>query len=205
MAHYKMVARLVMDSGIPDDAVVNTWHCDALVLPDGWETFRDDLLAFYQTVDALLSANVAATGHTLTTYAMADPEPRAPINTVSLGTLTTGATAMPPELAICLSFQGQRISGTSQARRRGRVYIGPLKNSNVSSTDMNLDTTVTDALRDAGQALVNASNASADYTWCVYSAADDALVPVHNGWVDNAFDIQRRRGLTASQRDVFSL
>lgn len=203
MTHIKAIARLQMDSGIPEDAVVNTWHADCTLLADGQDEFADALATFYEDIKSLLSANVALTGHSLTLYNMLDPEPRAPILTQAFTFSATGSQAMVPELAVCLSFQGERESGVSQARRRGRVYIGPLGNSVTSTTDPTVATSVINGIKAAGDQLLTTSNGSVNWTWCVYSQADDALVDVTNGWVDNAFDIQRRRGLTATVRSTF--
>lgn len=203
MTHVKVMARLQMDSGVPNDAVVNVWHADCTLLANGDQEFVDDLAAFYESIKGLLSANVALTGHRLIAYNMTDPEPRAPIIEQGFTFSATGSQAMVPELAICLSFQADRISGVSQARRRGRVYIGPLNNSVTSTTDPSVATSVHEGIKDAGADLLSFSLASANYKWCVYSTADDALYEVSNGWVDNAFDIQRRRGLEASVRNTF--
>lgn len=204
VAHYKVQVRLQKSSGVPEDAAINVWHCDALSLPNGYEDFVDDLITFYNAIDnTVLSSNFATTGHTLTVYKMSDPTPRAPVVTTPM-TLALASTAMIPEAAICVSFQGERESGVSQARRRGRVYIGPLANVTSASNDPTVASATITTLANAATALVVASNTSVTYDWCVYSTVDQELVPVTNGWVDNAFDIQRRRGFTASSRTVWS-
>ena len=58
----------------------------------------------------------------------------------------------------------------------------------------------------AGEDLLTASLAAADWHWVVYSTVQPAgqrTADVVNGWVDDAFDIQRRRGLAANSRQVF--
>lgn len=203
MAHYRVLVQLQMDSGIPEDKAVNVWHCDALSLPNGYEDFVDDLVTFYQAIDgSLMSSALNTTGHSLTVYRMSDDPPRAPVYTLPM-TLTPTSAALPPELAVCLSFQGERVSGQSQSRRRGRVYIGPLGSITASSTNPEINSTNVGVLVTAATALLVASNASITYKWCVYSTVDSELVEVTNGWVDNAFDVQRRRGLTATSRSTF--
>lgn len=204
MSHYKVQVTIPMDSGVPEDASVNTWHCDALNLPAGYEDFVDDLEAFYQAIDVLLSTKVDAAGIHAKVYRMSDPTPRAPVYEKTFTGITTGTEAWPPELALCMSFQGARTSGIPQARRRGRVYIGPCSTLQASTTDPRISSGSVTALKNAGQALLLASQASIEYDWCVYSPSDDALVVVDNGWVDNAADVQRRRGLTADSRTVFN-
>lgn len=201
--HYKILFRLPMDSGVPNDAVINTWHVEVEDLSTGLTDAIAALDDFYGDVSSVFSQNVDFANATFTAYKMSDPEPRAPTAVVASTPHTSGTTALPSELAICLSFQGSRISGTSQARRRGRVYLGPLMNvQNTTTSTVILNSTV-DQIRDAAATLLAASDADADWRWCVYSTVNDALVTVSNGWVDNAFDIQRRRGITATQRLTF--
>lgn len=205
MADFRFLVRLQMDSGIPENAVVNVWHAETLLVPDGHEDFMADLEAFYQAIRTQLSEDLALGGHTITAYDLADPMPRAPVATLGFSFSATGSQASVPELAICVSFQGVRTSGSSQARRRGRVYIGPLGNCVTSTTDPSVAPGTITAFQTAAAGLLSASKTSATYDWCVYSRTDDAMVPVDNGWIDNAFDIQRRRGLTATTRSTFGL
>jgi len=134
---------------------------------------------------------------------MDDDTPRAPIydDTFDLGSNPTGD-SLPPEIALCVSFQGARVSGTSQARRRGRVYLGPVREDDNSSVGVPGSSVINDATA-FGNFLLGASIADADYTWSVYSTVDNALVTVTNGWVDNAWDVQRRRGLSPTTRVTF--
>jgi hypothetical protein len=43
-----------------------------------------------------------------------------------------------------------------------------------------------------------------DWTWCLYSRKLDLMPEIVGGWVDNAWDIQRRRGYAATSRTTFS-
>jgi hypothetical protein len=49
-----------------------------------------------------------------------------------------------------------------------------------------------------------AAIASASWDWVVYSPTDDAYHEVANGWVDNAWDTQRRRGYKPTSRTTFT-
>lgn len=201
--HYKVQARIPMDSGLPNDAVVNTWH---FVCEVGGSALTNAITAlddFYGDVATCLSYACSFNSATYTAYAMSDPEPRAPVAVINATDYTTGSTAAVPELAVCLSFQGNRISGTPQARRRGRIYLGPLADITNTSTSPIIAAAKVDQIRDAGATLLAASLADADWSWVVYSVADDDTVVVGSGWVDNAFDIQRRRGLEATSRLTF--
>jgi hypothetical protein len=59
-------------------------------------------------------------------------------------------------------------------------------------------TTLAKALRD----LIDASVTETTWSLAVYSVADAVAREVTNGWVDNAWDTQRRRGIDATARTL---
>jgi len=203
LTHFRIITKLATDSGLPNDSPVNVWHINAQTDPDGYEDFCNDLEIFYNDVDTFLSSTLATSGHTMTVYDMTDPEPRAPVFVNSFTIGATNTETLPPEMAVCVSFQGERISGTPQARRRGRIYLGPLGNIMQSATNPVVASTTVSAIATAAGDLLAASIASTSYNWCVFSVADDLLVNVAAGWVDNAFDVQRRRGIEATSRVTY--
>lgn len=186
-------------SGIAEDSAVNVWHFHTLSLATPWTSIRDALVDFYVAVQGLFPSTVLQNGHRIRLYRLDDPEPRAPVldEDFNLTTPTSG-TALPPELAACLSFQAERVSGQDQARRRGRVYIGPLDTAML--TGGLLTAAVQSSLATAATALLTESVAQGDWDWAVYSRVNGTAEPVTNGWVDNAPDVQRRRGLAATNR-----
>lgn len=127
------------------------------------------------------------------------------------GTITAaGASAgLPAEVAACLSFHGdltdvplETDGGTVRpaARRRGRVYIGPL---NTTANDTAGYTRLSSGFQNdiAASASVLIDDSTADgMHWCVWSRMDTVLYPVVGGFVDNEFDTQRRRGSKATGR-----
>ena len=194
-----------MDSAIPRDAAVNNFHATMGDVGSGCTAMALALGAFYQNIRTLFSSHVDHANIRAKFYNWDEPEPRAPVFDTLLGvTGPTGSGTSPHELAICLSFQGDREAGRVQARRRGRVYIGPLQSA-VSTFDGMVDVTLRDTLATAGGTLLTASGESSAWTWVVHSTRNLATpdTPVTNGWVDNAFDIQRRRGVDASSRATF--
>lgn len=204
---YKLMTILNMDTNLPADAATMTthWQYDGAGTPSAEALLRPKQLFAY-FLDGLFTNNIlsAAVNHANVQwklYDMNDPEPRSP---VSQGTetpySTTASIEAPPELSIVCSFQGDVVSGTPQSRRRGRVYVGPLgflAGSSIPSTQQ-------DHVRDAAQAMLDAVQADANWTWGIYSRVDDAFVEVTNGWVNNNWDIQRRRGLLPTSRLTFS-
>ena len=198
MALYRSQVILNMDSGLAQDAATNTMYFDA-----DSESDLDDvtlaLRAFYQTIDIKLSANIDGSNCWIAYYKMSDPEPRSPVGESTLGTLTTDTTATATEVACVLSYQGAKISGLPQARRRGRIYIGPLGEAAGSRPT---DTFVSEVAA-AGGALLTASDAATAWTWAQYSQTNGIGIDVTDGWVDYEWDTQRRRGRDATKRTTF--
>lgn len=125
------------------------------------------------------------------------------------------ASLMPDEVAAVLSFHGE-LTGVPEhdgatrprARRRGRVYIGPLTSNNpeVIATTSGLPrigSTLLLSLEEAGLRLSGTLADDAVMNWAVYSRVDNTFYPVVGGFVDNAFDTQRRRQLDASTRTAW--
>lgn len=193
--------------GLPEDQFVNTWHADGPAGADGAyaanlaQAFIDFYLTSANSVDspwAFLSNAVATNGHTVKVYALAEPEPRAPIfeDTFDLpGALSVEG--YPAEVAICCSFRGAQVSGANMARRRGRIFFGPLKNT---AGDL-IDNAVRPVSALQNCLVANMEQLKADVEaiaagghWAVYSPSSNQMHPVVAGWVDNSFDTQRRRG-----------
>jgi hypothetical protein len=199
-------------TNVPEDRVVNTWAFETTPTADQVATraaIATALTNFYNGVDTYLSSQITALGK-IKFYDLGDPMPRAPKSEHDL-TLTTGSgDALPEECAIVLSFSGPPVSGTPQRRRRGRIYLGPL--SYTASAQLSQRVRVAQlclsTIRDAAAGLLAASVASLDWSWIVWapshaSQTSSSAVPVDRGWVDDAFDTQRRRGPDPTMRLVF--
>lgn len=213
---------------LPRDWIVNTWAFSQS--DDDLEAAGDNIAAgldaFYEEVISWLSSEYSWDASTLELIDMTDPRPRFPFRSQGLGIsgeITTG-NDFPAEVALCLSFKADSVSGQRPARRRGRVYVGPLQ---ITGTDAVVpSTTLVNTVINGAAALVAALGTT---DWCVYSRythygvpvgarIDDkdangdrvydevpanlsaSFAPVTSWWVDNAFDIQRRRGPGASSR-----
>jgi hypothetical protein len=215
MPFIRALVELNNDSLQPVDRSTNTWHFE---LPDATAptlalltTQLDD---FYTSVGGLFGPQLTGTGN-IKYYNLEDAEPRAPIGT-GLVTFTPGANGFPSEVAICLSYQGTLVSGESQARRRGRLYLGPLSitTGSIDSGDVRVTAAARTTIATAADALMD-STTIAGRRWCVFSPATagpppwsagtllDAFVTITNGWVNNDFDTQRSRGLRSSARTIF--
>lgn len=155
-------------------------------------------------IKGLFPATVATTAHVAKIYDLDDPEPRAPIlqQNWSLGTAASG-NALPSEVSLCLSYEGARVSGQDQKRRRGRMYLGPLDTGTCTAAGRPEPAGITTIQNAFLAFLVDMDAANAVFG--VYSRSNDVLVVPATAWVDNAFDVQRRRGLDATERNTLSL
>lgn len=198
---YRVQFEFNMDTGNELDKSVNTLHCIADNEAELESGFVVAMTTFYGAVDGHFSSFVDPAASRYTAYDLADPEPRAPVldETFNLG--TTGTNTAPAELAWVVSFEAPQQSGQAQARRRGRFYLGPLSASVMDATTGRFAAAMHDTLGVAVQNLLDASQAATTWAWAVYSRANGSAIEVTHAWVDNAYDVQRRRGLSATRVD----
>lgn len=190
---------------------------------------KTNLNTFYDGIATHLSAQLAFSGVNLKVYDFTENSPRVPVldTTFSITGETGGGIDLPPEVAFCLSYKAVGISGVNPRRRRGRVYLGPMQTA--AGTDAHIAPAAigTAVLAAAADAFVNPGDPR---QWAVYSPYDHHDVPVgedinakvpgtdtplypevpsqvpqafkvvHDYWVDNAWDTQRRRGVKATTR-----
>lgn len=203
MPFYLATVTLATTSGIAADKVENTYAfsgsnagTDVVAIDGLLSDLYDDLAGTYSQI-------VSGTGHEISIVNLDDPQPRYPIYIAiyAFPSTPTGASTA-RELAICSSFQADRQSGIPQARRRGRVYIGPIDSALLDSTGMLTPTAVNNVV--AAFDTFWTAAASSAVVWSVYSRVDQDLYAISNGWVDNAPDVQRRRGTAATLRTTWS-
>jgi hypothetical protein len=193
------------NAGNEDIAPTNTFWFSTTSLVAAGEEIEADLWPRLNTLLAGRIGGISQTGHLVKMYDMEDPEPRRPFLEFEENFTSDPAdTMLPSQVSLCLSYQGAAVSGTSQARRRGRTYFGPFAGDQGATTGRPAAGLVT-AMQVFGAGLLSDSATSDNYEWVVYSRVNDAPVPIVGGWVDNAWDIQRRRQLDATERTTFSL
>lgn len=210
-------------TGLPEDVVTNTFHFKWFggsdpVLAD-YQALRDKTAAFYEYIFSSGSgvqmaqwARPALSRFKI--YCLEDPKPRVPrydtIDPLTVGQDTAGTIV--PEAAICVSISGSIISGDSAARRRGRVFLGALGNSCMGVGGASQFPIVTSLATTRAAAAAATMCASLDnWNWSVFSPTtfaqtgsyEPAYSAVVQGWVDNAFDTQRRRENKATTRTTF--
>lgn len=207
-------AQLILNgtSGLPEDRFVTTWAFGAQDGPTPTDTQIDTVsgaLAVFLTaagtgqtrsMAAYLGTHVASPA-TIKIYRLGDPPPRDP--TTYDVPHTTGTGAMPAELALCGSF----YASSNAPSRRGRIYWGPLSSSGNVFDGAATDGDARPALDFREDLLAALATLRDDVEiestpWCVLSGTDGVLRRITNLWVDDAFDIQRRRGLAPTSRLV---
>jgi hypothetical protein len=218
----RALVRLTRDGALPEDDVMNVIHYKggtgtALTAADA-QALANGVAAGYGGASVLWGSQLTG-GGSVQIYNVSDSPPRVPAASATLNiTSQLSADCLPAEVAVCVSFQAVPISGVPQARRRGRLFIGPLGKGFATHTAGNADARV-DATRQAQvRDLLNGLTPITGVdvlTWnlAVYSATadaqgatvNDAAVVATNGWVDNTFDTQRRRGARTTARLEFTV
>lgn len=201
------------DTTVPEDVTINVWHfiTSGTVTADAG-AIVNRLNTFYNAIDGEISS-ITASPAVIKVYDLEAAPPRVPVSTQNM-TVTPGAgTPAPEELAICLSFEALPESGQIQARRRGRLYLGPIQTGAFSPVSGRVLVTagVRTTIANAAAAMAGAGT-EPTARWAVFSpttagpepwsggALSSAFQQVDRGWVDDAIDIQRRRGPAAQNR-----
>lgn len=213
------MAQFVMQgaSGLPEDRYVNTFNfiedAPAVVSHEDAAVGIDIALGNFYTLtqstgfamEAFLARHVAGVAE-VRVYNFDDPQPREPIILTRNIDPPATARAMPSEVAVCLSY----YSFLNVPRQRGRIYFGPINGDAVESVPTVPHPTANflNTLAEAGTDLAVSGAAAGQLRWAVLSRATPGVVewgPITDGWVDNAFDTQRRRGEKATARTTWTV
>jgi hypothetical protein len=216
MAHlYRTQVVLHRKSLIPADNVTNTMHFDAdgdIEPEHDWEHWaaglHDRVETFYETIAGLLSYTLQGTG-VVTSYDMHDAEPRIPKFQTDLTFTPNGSNGYPGEVALCVSFRAAAGSGLNMARRRGRIFLGPMGIGMSERVGDNGEVRPTAAGR---QTILDAFHTMADgisgaARLAIYSPTTDVTASIEDSfhdavfaWIDDAFDTVRSRGASPTSR-----
>lgn len=196
------------DDAISANYITNSWclSCSDFPAQSELDDYTADFKTFYDTMRTFFGDTVAQNGHEIKYYDLTQTvPPNYPIGTGTFNlTSNPGTDGMPSEVALCLSFQGTKSPGFPQARRRGRIYFGPIV-STASAGGRPTSALIT-ALAGAGDALATALPLNTlPANLAVWSASNNDAVVVTDGWVDNAFDTQRRRGIERTARTTWAV
>jgi hypothetical protein len=171
---------------------------DATAITNALKTFYSAFATSY------LSNLLATNGHEVKYYDLPGVTPNYPVaeQTFNLTAVPAG-TPLPSELAVVLSFQGARTPGFPQARRRGRIYLGPL-GTGANTSGRPTAALITAMATQAAAFKTTIDALASDTEWAIWSVANQAPVDITGGWIDNAFDVQRRRGVEETSRTTWT-
>lgn len=160
------------------------------------------LTTMWESLTDILSSALDSSMFRVKYIDLDNPAPNYPIVELDMiGLSSTQTTAEPAEVAVCGSYEGAKVQGLAQARRRGRMYVGPLGGASiVNSTNGRVGLNVQNVITDAMAALNITGDGDSGWEWVVYSPTAGSSTRVTNGWCDDAFDTQRRRGVEPSSR-----
>lgn len=226
MSEVLAVVRLKHLSGIPHDDVMNNFVFRTSATPPSTANLDDiktALTTFYNTgagspshaiCNAIGSQMSRVTDASLITYYVLDGHldgtaHGSPVrtDTWTLGSPIGTGSNFPSEVAVCLTFHTAYLTDPEfgpggsrpRARDRGRIYLGPIRDATRSTAldnEARLDPDWNQAFGAAAARLV----ADASTQWMVWSRKNVATNTVSTGWVDNAYDTQRRRGPDTTSR-----
>lgn len=188
MPIYRMQCQIAADTTLPRDYCVITPHFEDTGLGSDPQGLCEDLAAG-------LSAAWPSREIRVTSYDAQGTPPVFPNGTAVENEGDSPAASAPRELAVCLSFYADR----NLPRQRGRLYIPHfLYNSTYSATGRPSSGERTAIADDLVELFADLGGVDVD--WVVYSRTDDEARKVSNWWIDDEWDVQRSRGLRATER-----
>jgi hypothetical protein len=196
-------------SGLPEDQWVNTFAFTTGTVAEPTQAMYDSIVgrltAFYAAarnipnngaiaLSSQMSKNIAPTVQ-IKSYWLGQAPPREPI-TAEFQIAVGQGEPLPSEVSLCASFYATR----NLPRQRGRIFVGPLGQAAATNLgDVSRPSSaMIELLWKASQDLANVTDQGV--LLAILSGADIAARRVTAGWVDNAWDTQRRRGEDASAR-----
>lgn len=190
-----------MDSALPRDSLECVLHFDRVDVPGGpaldWSAIANDIATLFD-----LNWNVSGCEIVVKLYDLSDALPRPVKATATKRPGLHPASAIPREIALCLSFYGDRnmprergriflpaVCGISQAALSGRPQWSGV--NNMSDKAIGLASTANSSLPDIG---------GIDVKHGIWSPTTQRFVQAKHYWVDDEWDTIRKRGLRATTR-----
>lgn len=218
-------------SGIPEDSVDMSWvfhygtgapdaaafDAIAALLDDFWtNTPTGGTSAPQNYLNLVLSNNADAVVlefYDITSTLDGSPH-GSPVGMRTLSLVPGGSGTMPSEVCSVLSYKSPYGTDVEfgagalrpRSRDRGRIYIGPLAGSAFVVDTTTKEALITPQCRD--DFVAAAADLAGDHTtvaWGQWSRAKAEVALVDEWWMDNACDIQRRRGIKATARSSGSV
>ena len=185
---------------LPRDFITNTvyhtFSAGFLLGGPDWQSHADNVRDCYTGAAAgHSSANTgAACNIDVKVYNMSDAKPR-PLQAISHHVGAGGADPSgegPPQVCLCMSY----FAGRNLKHERGRIFVGPM--GTAQTNQRRPDNSTLAAVLELGHALWDVGGA--DVTWVLYRPTTNDTADITDIWVDNSWDIQRRRQLKSTNR-----
>lgn len=195
--HIKALVSWQVGTGQPRDAHMITpsfrHQTDLLDFDVGWQGLADDLHA------AVKGWTTFAGNRSLTVklYRIGGAKPNRPQAIKSDNVAIFPEVSMPRELAVCLSFYG----GQNRADQRGRLYV-PAWVCTTAAPQVRPHSAYTDVVKALPPLLAALGGVNVD--WGVWSPTRNAFTRAEKWYVDDEWDVQRRRGLVPTTRALVS-
>lgn len=201
-------AQVQFDSqtNLPADVITNTFHFNTNAVMKNWANLDDIIFDFYSepasgnmsSIINYMTTDAVKPRMTIKYYDLDQDAPRVPAHEETRSLSIASGDPLPSEVAVCLSFQGVKESGVNQANRRNRVYLGGL--SQLASSGLRPSAAFRTVVAKQARTMLAAANSAVAWEWVVYSPTTGVQTTVDNGWIDDSWDTQRRRGLLPSSR-----
>jgi hypothetical protein len=198
MGIYTVQMVLRATTGMPRDNSTNVLHF-VQAAGSNQQDLADDLVAAYVST-VIAGGWVAGIDQVMAKVYDDGAAPNQPPMVTSTSAALNTPPVGPREVALCLSLRGKTLATSEAAgsnpRKRGRIYVGPIVQGSFERPSQ--------GIRDSVKALGNAIAAAAGsntYNWVVGSERGVVV----EGFVDDEWDTQRRRGLRPTQRVIFPI
>jgi len=189
MAVYKLQIATAADSTRALDRIVNTFHLNDIGISNDPEGLVQDAVELFSTVwyhSREVNGKI---------YDAEGSPPHFPLgeHTVQLG--ASPASQGPREVALCLSYFGER----NLPRTRGRMFLGVFC-AGWGAADARPNGAIRTLACDLGQGIADLGGA--DVSWVTFSSIDGHHEQVTQCYCDDEWDTVRSRGLIPTDRTV---
>ena len=192
MAKYLMQVSSAADSILARDLVVNTFHLSDVGTGSDPTQLCTDTVALWQSL--------YGSARQIECRAYDAEQPTSfPVGQAIVNVGAAPASAFPREVALCLSYYGER----NLPRTRGRIYICAALATNIVANKIRPSAGDRSPLLTLAQGIADLGGVDVD--WVTWSRVDGANEKVQNAWVDDEWDTIRSRGLRATTRDTLAL
>lgn len=185
----KLVVSSCADTILARDRTVNTFHLNK----EGLGTGDADALAA-DAIGVFQQWYGNAREIRCDVYEARGPAPHFPVGSAIVNEGVAPQSASAREVAVCLSYYGER----NLPRTRGRMYLG-VGSAGLNSNGPFIPTSFRGFALDLADGIAGLGGLDVD--WQVYSPTSDAAENVQHAWVDDEWDTIRSRGLRATTRD----